>query len=369
MDLENFPTSESAKRMLNTVTNCFYERSYVGKWIYQVMGREMDDAIAKYNELQLQIFPETATWGIVYHEQKYGIPINPALPLEERRAEIIRRRDIHSPMNPARIEEIVKGLTNAEVEVTENVVPYTFAIDISTDGNTEQLNYSNIVRTVRNVKPSHLSFYAFFSAATAVNLVIETSATAKWPLLAGEELSGTRPVSAHGGKISEVDVYSDICFRFMKQSLDFAGTKPDINAVAALRTSEVFTGISGQSIKKISPMPSELPAGVHPDENMEYLKDDIVISGKAEGRSKEFAVLAPGAEPTGMYPDTKMLLKNGEAKVTGEADGLGKLVKYRLAGEETESAAVNERGIGAEVSGEGIQILHQLCGEEFGDNI
>ena len=37
-DLEAFPTSESAVRMLSYVSQGFYDNSYVGKWLYQVMG-------------------------------------------------------------------------------------------------------------------------------------------------------------------------------------------------------------------------------------------------------------------------------------------------------------------------------------------
>ena len=39
-DLENFPTSESAKKMLGYVSDGFYDSSYVGKWLFQVMGIE-----------------------------------------------------------------------------------------------------------------------------------------------------------------------------------------------------------------------------------------------------------------------------------------------------------------------------------------
>ena len=73
IDLENFPTSQSAQNMLATVTPGFYDQSYVGKWLYQVMGLEFDEAerlIAE--ELPLQFFPETATWGLMYHELKWG---------------------------------------------------------------------------------------------------------------------------------------------------------------------------------------------------------------------------------------------------------------------------------------------------------
>ena len=65
MNLEQFPTSETAKKMLSYITgNGFYDNSYVGKWIFQVMGEEMGDARAIIDELPLQAFVETATWGL-----------------------------------------------------------------------------------------------------------------------------------------------------------------------------------------------------------------------------------------------------------------------------------------------------------------
>ena len=63
-DLEAFPTSESAVRMLSYVSQGFYDSSYVGKWLYQVMGMEYDDVRKIIEELPYQMFPETATWGL-----------------------------------------------------------------------------------------------------------------------------------------------------------------------------------------------------------------------------------------------------------------------------------------------------------------
>lgn len=62
-DIENFPTSEAAKRMMPSIDESFYEKSYVMKWMQQVMGLEWDDArrIIK-EELPKQFVPETATW-------------------------------------------------------------------------------------------------------------------------------------------------------------------------------------------------------------------------------------------------------------------------------------------------------------------
>lgn len=85
MDLEHFPRSESAKRMLSYVTKGWYDRSYIGKWLYEVMGIELDDSRRLIEELPDQLFVETATWGLAYHEIKWGLPVREALPYEERR--------------------------------------------------------------------------------------------------------------------------------------------------------------------------------------------------------------------------------------------------------------------------------------------
>ena len=41
VDLEHFPTNEVAQRLLTYVTRGWYDKSYVGKWIYEVIGLEL----------------------------------------------------------------------------------------------------------------------------------------------------------------------------------------------------------------------------------------------------------------------------------------------------------------------------------------
>lgn len=82
-DLERFPTSESAKKMLSFVSDGFYDESYVGKWIFQVMGIEYDKALEIAMDLPAQFFLETATWGLLYHEIKWGLPVRLNLSYEE----------------------------------------------------------------------------------------------------------------------------------------------------------------------------------------------------------------------------------------------------------------------------------------------
>ena len=156
MNLEHFPTNPVAQKMMNTVTKGWYDKSYVGKWLYQVMGQELEDAEKLIGELPLQAFPETATWGIMYHEILYGIPVNPAKPMEDRRKEVIARRNMRAPLNPDRLEEWVYLTTGVRIKITENVKPYTFKVQF------EDLDFvyslSELFRQIRSVKPSHLSF-------------------------------------------------------------------------------------------------------------------------------------------------------------------------------------------------------------------
>lgn len=118
-DLENFPTSESAKKMLSCVSDGFYDKSYVGKWLFQVMGAEYDKALEIVENLPAQFFPETATWGLMYHEIKWGLPIRLNLPYEERRRLICLKRDYRAPMTPYRMERYLENATGFGVHIAD----------------------------------------------------------------------------------------------------------------------------------------------------------------------------------------------------------------------------------------------------------
>ncbi len=119
LDLEAFPTSKSALKMLSYVTQGFYDKSYVGKWLYQVMGQEYDKALKLAEELKYQMFPETATWGLMYHEMKWQLPIRENLSYEERRKLIYQKRDCRSPMTPYRMEQYLENITGFRVHIAD----------------------------------------------------------------------------------------------------------------------------------------------------------------------------------------------------------------------------------------------------------
>lgn len=93
IDLEHFPTNEVAQRLLTYVTRGWYDKSYVGKWIYEVIGLELETASMRISEAQKQAFPETAAWGMHFHELMYGIPIDRTKDIDDRRKAVVNRRD------------------------------------------------------------------------------------------------------------------------------------------------------------------------------------------------------------------------------------------------------------------------------------
>lgn len=180
MNLENFPTSPAAKRMLKTVSP-IYDKSYIAKWIFQVMGLEIDEAWQFIEELRLQAFPETATWGIKYWEQRYNIPPDESLSIEERRQRVIIKRGKRSPMNPARIERIVRDVTGREDMVTEQNGEYTFYISILPGEST--VDYQELIDTIKSVKPSHLAFKVLFETDVSMTIQVNNQAyTFEYPL-------------------------------------------------------------------------------------------------------------------------------------------------------------------------------------------
>ena len=165
-DLENFPISESATKMLSYVSHGFYDKSYVGKWLFQVMGMEYDAARTMVEELPRQMFPETATWGLMYHEIKWGMPVRADLPEEERRRRICQKRDYRAPMTPYCMEKYLCNATGFEVHVSDVHDPWReyvpehpnlFRIFFIGEGT---LDAGAAFRAIRRIKQSHTVFEA-----------------------------------------------------------------------------------------------------------------------------------------------------------------------------------------------------------------
>lgn len=166
-DIEKFPTSPAAVRMMSRISP-IYDRSYVGKWIFQVMGLDIDATRLRFEELRLQAFPETATWGLMYWEQRYGIVPPSGQTLEERRRAVLLKRNSREPINPKKLEHIVQTMTGMEATVTENVAPYTFTVEIHSDG--RPIDFDAVMSKLKRIKPSHQAMILYTAADVGIRI-------------------------------------------------------------------------------------------------------------------------------------------------------------------------------------------------------
>jgi len=150
-------TSPEGIKMKSFVTEGFYDRSYIGLWMYQVMGLEFDDMRGCVDDLKQEVFIQSATWSIPIWEFAYGFEPDDRLPLDYRRWRILSRMLERAPMNPARVERIAETAARYGVKatVTEHVAPYTFRLSLErTDPNVD-IDFVEIIRVIRQSKPSH----------------------------------------------------------------------------------------------------------------------------------------------------------------------------------------------------------------------
>jgi hypothetical protein len=139
------------------VTTGFYDRSRIGLWLFEVMGREYDEMADWAQELRKEAHPQTCTWSIGIWEFIYDIEPDDTLPLEFRRGRILSKRLQHPPINPARIEAALSAITGTPVKITDFVAPYTFMVELD-ESDVPAVNIDLMYRTLRQMKPSHLSF-------------------------------------------------------------------------------------------------------------------------------------------------------------------------------------------------------------------
>ena len=80
-----------------------------GKWIFQVIGAEMDIARGYVEGLKNQAFPEICSWGMYFHEIMYGLPVDRSKDIDERRKAVLNRKDRthRTSVTPYRIEDLI----------------------------------------------------------------------------------------------------------------------------------------------------------------------------------------------------------------------------------------------------------------------
>jgi len=214
--VEKIITSPEALKMKNMVTGGFYDRSAIGLWLFEVIGREYDEMADWAHNLRYEAFPRTCTWSIGIWEficdlePLIDLPEDPEVALQMRRQRLMAKKWKWPPVNPARTEAILAGITNYDVHITENVDLNTFRVDIDGEGGEANIfDMRNVVSTLRSIKQSHLSFEMRKTLITEFEFVMRAAGVA-WNGIRTTKLPSYRPSDRHEANIHVIVFRSSI---------------------------------------------------------------------------------------------------------------------------------------------------------------
>ena len=120
----------------------------------EAIGAEWDEAEKLADEVLAQLFPQTATWGIVYWERLVGIPRNDSLSIEQRRARVLTRMQTRWPMTKERMEQLVRTFSkDKQAFIREFFDQYRFEVLFSL---TQSVDLGTVYEVIEEAKPAHL---------------------------------------------------------------------------------------------------------------------------------------------------------------------------------------------------------------------
>lgn len=174
-----------------------YEGSQETVTIQQAIQPELDTLWKKRDDLLLQLNPNTATWGLVYWEKAFGLPVDTALLDEKRRIRIAARLRGMQTTTVAALQSVVESFCpGCDVSIVERYSEYLVEIRLGiTDQPVEDT--PGLTETLHLIMPAHLGWgYAFFVETTGTiiyGISSEMSGLLEiWPLVARQvELVGT----------------------------------------------------------------------------------------------------------------------------------------------------------------------------------
>lgn len=159
-----------------------YEQSVIMQAVMEAIGAEWDEAEKLTDEVLAQLFPQTATWGIVYWEWLLGIPPNDSFSIEQRRVRVLTRMQTRWPMTKERMEQLVRTFSqDKQAFIREFFDQYRFEVVFNL---TQPVDLGTVYAVIEEAKPAHLGYSLVAGLRQGEKRVFIGSA-----LLAGEEIT------------------------------------------------------------------------------------------------------------------------------------------------------------------------------------
>lgn len=112
--------TERVSRMMDS-TPQYYQFSTVFEAIQTAQGDEYDSQEAKNEDLRLQLYIMTATWGLLYWEEVLGLPTNLAESYSIRRSKVLSLWRGVGNFSAELIKTVCESFSNGEVDVIVDI--------------------------------------------------------------------------------------------------------------------------------------------------------------------------------------------------------------------------------------------------------
>lgn len=270
--------SDYAKKAVDQVS-AIYGNAYYVLWLFQVIGIEFDYIESFVQDLQdNQLFPETATWALKYYEKSCGIEVNEELSYEERRARIMLKNSI-VPINPARMEFVVKTLTGRDVHIIERIAPNTFEIDI--ENGASEADIDRIYEIMNQIKQAHMIFKIVFNSDVSVAIrASPKNAKLYYNMTSTTTKTGTHPNVNIAGRKAENELIVENSTENGNFPYPLSGTYPDTKNVG--NTGSVSIDVENKTDSAEIDYPI---TGTIPGQNIIGNKKDGMLEANSEGKA------------------------------------------------------------------------------------
>lgn len=153
------------------------ERSRTMEQLAEVLQSEQQELDLMTNTLRQKINELTvctAKEELSRYERIFGLPVQPALPTEERRRRIIAKRNARYPCTAAFLEDTVSRLTGLRVSIRENFAAYTFLVTVHLN-NRYELDLPAVYARISELRPAHLAFSVQSVAQTVIERAVNVA--------------------------------------------------------------------------------------------------------------------------------------------------------------------------------------------------
>ena len=145
------------------------------KAIYDVQGTELGSLLYYSKDLLNQFFINTATWGLIYWEDEYGIDTNLDMNYEDRRTVLKAKKRGQGTTTKEMIKNVAESFSGGEVNIIEDNANNSFIVKfIGIKGIPK--NMEAFKNMLEDIKPAHLG-YVFEYTYTVWNVLKEKNLT------------------------------------------------------------------------------------------------------------------------------------------------------------------------------------------------